>query len=199
MPADMAKTKKPSTSKWAEVRGSIVHGRGMFATRDIPEGTEIIEYLGERVDKDESERRGNSLFEEAEETGGAKVYMFTLDETWDLDGNVEWNTARLVNHSCAPNCEAQIDDDLKVWLVATKDIKKEQELCFNYGFDAEDYASHPCLCGSKRCIGYIVGEDYWPDLKRKLKKKKAKAEKAAAKEKAKKKKKGKKNKKGKNK
>ena len=177
----MAKSKKPTTSKWAEVRGSGVHGRGMFATRDIPEETEIIEYLGERIDKEESERRGNALFEEAEKSGGARVYMFTLDDTWDLDGHVEYNTARLVNHSCDPNCEAQIDDDLRIWLVANREIKEGEELSFNYGFDTEDYKNHPCHCGSDNCVGYIVGEDYWPELKKKLKKKRAKAERKAKK------------------
>ena len=37
-----------STSEWAKVEGSTVHGRGMFATQDIPEGQSIIQYLGER-------------------------------------------------------------------------------------------------------------------------------------------------------
>ncbi len=171
----MAKSKKPTRSKWAEVRGSDVHGRGMFATKAIPEGAEIIEYHGERIDKEESNRRGNALFDEAQETGGAQVYLFTLDETWDLDGNVEWNTARLINHSCDPNCEAQIDDDLRIWIVALREIAEGDELTFNYGFDTDDYESHPCRCGSERCVGYIVGEDYWPDLEKKLKKKRAKA------------------------
>ena len=111
-----------STSEWAKVEGSTVHGRGMFATQDIPEGQSIIQYLGERIDKEESDRRGNALFDESQKTGGAQVYLFTLDENWDLDGNFEWNTARLVNHSCNPNCEAQIDDDLNIWLVAVRDI-----------------------------------------------------------------------------
>lgn len=186
----MAQKKKPTTSKWAEVRGSEVHGRGMFATRDIPEGTEVIEYRGERIDKEESDRRGHALMDEAQETGGAQVYLFTLDDEWDLDGSMDWNTARLVNHSCDPNCEAQIDDDLRIWLVATRDIGKGEELSFNYGFDLEDYERHPCRCPSPKCVGYIAGEDYWPELKRILKKKKAKAEKKAAKEKAKRKKKG---------
>jgi hypothetical protein len=50
-----------STSEWAEVKGSSVHGRGMFAVKDIPEGESIIEYLGERIDKEESDRRGNAF------------------------------------------------------------------------------------------------------------------------------------------
>ena len=62
-----------STSEWAKVEGSTVHGRGMFATQDIPEGQSIIQYLGERIDKEESDRRGNALFDESQKTGGAQV------------------------------------------------------------------------------------------------------------------------------
>ena len=178
----MGKKNKPTKSEWAEVRGSDVHGRGMFATTDIPESTEIIEYLGERIDKDESNRRGHALLDESKVTGGAQVYLFTLDEEWDLDGNFEWNTARLVNHSCEPNCEAQIDEELKIWLVALREISEDEELTFNYGFDLEDYSKHPCRCGSGKCVGFIVGEEYWPKLRKKLKKKRAKAEKKEAKE-----------------
>ena len=180
----MGKKNKPTKSRWAEVRGSDVHGRGMFAIKDIPEGTEVIEYLGERIDKEESNRRGNALFDESKDTGGAQVYLFTLDDDWDLDGNFDWNTARLVNHSCEPNCEAQIDEDLGIWLVALREIEEGEELTFNYGFDLEDYRKHPCHCGSRKCVGYIAGEDYWPKWRRKLKKKKAKAERKAAKERA---------------
>ena len=90
----MGKKNNYTKSELAEVRGSIVHGRGMFATQNIPESTEIIEYLGERIDKEESNRRGHALFDESKETGGAQVYLFTLDDEWDLDGNFEWNTAR---------------------------------------------------------------------------------------------------------
>jgi SET domain-containing protein len=180
--------RSPSRSDWAEVRGSEVHGRGMFAVKDISEGEHIIEYLGERIDKEESDRRGNALYDESQETGGAQVYLFTLDESWDLDGNFEWNTARLVNHSCEFNCEAQIDDELRIWLTAVRDIKCDEELSFNYGFGIDDYERHPCLCGSRKCVGYIVTEGCWPELRRIIKKKKAKEERKAAKEKAKKRK-----------
>lgn len=178
--------KNPSKSEWAEVRGSEVHGRGMFATREIPIGEWIIEYLGERIDKVESDRRGNALYDESQESGGAQVCLFTLDETWDLDGNFEWNTARLVNHSCEPNCEAQIDEDLRIWLVALRDIRAGEELLFNYGFDIENYQNHPCRCGSGKCVGFIVAEECWPKLRRKVEKKRVKEERKAAREKAKK-------------
>src|SRR4051812_43464807 len=95
-------------SDLCEVRGSDIHGRGVYATKLIRKETKIIEYVGEVIDKDESERRGNSQHQKSLETGDAAVYIFTLNKRFDLDGNVPWNTARLINHSCDPNCEAWI-------------------------------------------------------------------------------------------
>jgi SET domain-containing protein len=166
----------PTKSRWAEVRPSGLHGRGLFATRDIPEDTEIFEYVGEYLDKEESNALGIQHLEDAKKTGGGAVYLFIANEEWDIDGNFEYNTARLINHSCDPNCEAQIDDADRIWIVSLREIWKDEELTFNYGFDLEDYEEHPCLCGSARCVGYIAAEEYWPKLKRK---EAAKARKAA--------------------
>ena len=168
-------------SELCEVRQSGIHGRGLFAKVKIEAEAYIIEYIGERIDKDESNERGWQQFEVAKETGEAAVYIFTLDDDWDIDGNVPENAARLMNHSCDPNCEAFIEDD-KIWIAALRDIEKDEELFFNYGFDLENYKSHPCCCGTEKCVGYIAGEDYWAKLKKKLskaKKKKKKKKKAA--------------------
>ncbi|MEM7699745.1 MAG: SET domain-containing protein-lysine N-methyltransferase [Verrucomicrobiota bacterium] len=154
-------------SDWCEVRQSSIHGRGVFAKQQIPQGTYIIEYIGEQIDKDESNRRGWAQMDVARETGDAAVYIFSLNDEFDLDGNVPENAARLINHSCDPNCEAFIEED-RIWIAALHDIEEGEELYFNYGFDLENYLDHPCICGSKRCVGYIAGEDYWPQLKRKL-------------------------------
>ncbi|MDC0292219.1 SET domain-containing protein-lysine N-methyltransferase, partial [Verrucomicrobiales bacterium] len=58
---------------------------------------------------------------------------------------------------------------------------EDEELFFNYGFDLECYEEHPCRCGAKKCVGYIAGEDFWDDLKKKLQKKAAKKKKKASK------------------
>ena len=159
-------------SEWCEVRNSGIHGRGLFARKHIPKGTYIIEYVGERIDKDESNNRGWAQMDRARETGDAAVYIFTLDDDWDIDGNTPDNAARLMNHSCDPNCEAFIEEDA-IWIAALVDITRDEELFFNYGFDLENYADHPCACGSPRCLGYIAGEEYWPSLRRRLAAKRA--------------------------
>lgn len=159
--------------KLYEVRGSTIHSRGVFATEDIPVGARVIQYIGEKVTKAESERRGHRAWEKALKSGGGAVYLFTLNNRYDIDGAFGWNTARLINHSCDPNCEVHILRG-KIWIIALRDISAGDEITFNYGFDLENYEDHPCYCGSKRCVGFIAGEEYWPLLKRKLKKKRGK-------------------------
>jgi len=90
-----------------------------------------------------------------------------LDDEWDIDGNVPWNTARLINHSCDPNCEAWIIGR-RVYIYSLREIKKGEELTFDYGFDIECYEDHPCRCGSSNCIGFIVIQEQWPELRKRL-------------------------------
>lgn len=155
-------------SPYCEVRGSEIHGRGVYAAKFIPKGTKIIEYVGELVDKKESERRGVSQHAKSQRTGDAAVYIFTLSQRYDIDGNVPWNTARLINHSCAPNCEAWIEGR-KIFIHSLGDIEAGQELTFDYGFDVDCYEDHPCRCGKDGCIGYIVSRSQWSELEERLK------------------------------
>ena len=155
-------------STYCEVRGSEIHGRGVYATTFIPKETKIIEYVGELIDKEESEKRGVSQHEQAVKTGDAAVYIFTLSKRYDIDGNVPWNTARLINHSCNPNCEAWIEGR-KIFIHSLTDINAGDELTFDYGFDVECYEDHPCRCGKDGCVGYIVSRSQWKELEAKLK------------------------------
>ncbi len=161
---------KRGDSKFCEVRGSEIHGRGVYATCFIPKDERIIEYVGELIDKKESERRGTSQHSKSLKTGDAAVYIFTLSRNFDLDGNVPWNTARLINHSCDPNCEAWIEGR-RIFIHALRDINPGEELSFDYGFDVDCYEDHPCRCGKAECIGYIVSRSQWPDLQELLQKK----------------------------
>jgi SET domain-containing protein len=190
MSKDSLLDRKPTTSKYIEIRNSEIHGSGIFASRDIPKDTWIIRYVGEKLTKQESNRRGLEMEKKAKETGGGAVYLFILDDEYDIDGNFEWNSARLINHSCDPNCETQIWEQAKkddeIWYVSLRDIEEGEELSFNYGFDLDCWEDHPCRCGSKNCIGFIVAEEYWPKLKKEIAKKKAKKEKKDSKKKKKK-------------
>lgn len=158
----------PSTRYWT-IKSSSIHNRGIFARKDIPNDAPIIEYFGEKITKAESQRRGDALHARSQKTGGAAVYIFTLNKRYDLDGAKGRNPARYINHSCAPNCEAFIGRG-RIWIHALRDIKEGEELTYNYGFDVDTWEDHPCRCGSERCVGYIVAEDQWPKLLKAMKK-----------------------------
>jgi SET domain-containing protein len=138
--------------RWVEVRKSRIHGRGLFARRDIPAGTRLIEYVGLPISKKKSE----------ELTLKQNRYLFTLNGASDLNGKVSWNPARLMNHSCEPNCEASLDDHNRVWIFSIKPIAREQELTFNYGYPLQDFMKFPCHCGMPSCVGYMVSEELIP-------------------------------------
>ena len=127
------------------------NGRGLYAIKDIKEGTRIINYVGKIITKKKTE--------ECEKFDNSKpIYLFNLNTRYDLDGDVAWNTARLINHSCLNNCDYE-GKGLKLWVTTIRDIKKGEELTCDYGFSYDsDYKQFPCKCGSKNCVGYIVRE-----------------------------------------
>lgn len=166
----MAKHSVETGQLW-ELRGSTIHGYGLFATARIPEGTRIIEYTGEKITKAESNRRAIEWEKQARKNGTGLVYIFDLNKRYDLDGNQPSNIARFINHSCEPNCEA-VNIRGHIWIISVRDIEPGEELSFDYGYDLEHFLDHPCRCGTKTCIGYIVRKDQRSQLKRILRNKK---------------------------
>jgi len=134
---------------------SGVHGHGIFARDFIPQDGRVIEYTGERITKREAERREEARLARKAAGGDGCVYVFEVTSRHDIDGDVPWNPARHINHSCEPNCEAQHGRG-RIWIVALRDIAPGEELTYDYGFDYGEAWDHPCRCGSKRCAGYIV-------------------------------------------
>lgn len=137
-----------------QFRHSPIHGTGGYARSAVKAGTRVIEYVGEKITKAESLLRCEAN----------NVYIFTLNDDFDLDGNTPANPARFLNHSCAPNCEAEWDEE-RIWIVALRDIGAGEELTFNYGYDLEDYQDHPCRCGASGCVGFIVAEEFFEHVR----------------------------------
>jgi len=135
---------------------SRIAGKGLFAARDIKQGTRIIQYIGQKIPKDETARRlahGNS-------------YICYFNARYDIDGKILKNTARYINHSCDPNCAVQTTTR-SIWIVALRDIQAGEELTYQYDYpyDPETYTDFPCYCGAKNCVGYIVDARYWEVIK----------------------------------
>ena len=149
-------------------KNSKVHGFGLFAKTDIQRKTKVIEYVGQKVSKKEGDRRADVHIEKNKKNKkNGIVYIFELNSRYDIDGNFKYNHARLINHSCEPNCEVDIIKN-KIWIIAIKNINKGEELSYNYGYAYDsDYKEHKCKCKSKKCIGYILAKEHWRKLKKK--------------------------------
>ena len=125
------------------IRESRIHRRGVYAAEDIPARRKVIEYMGEKINRKETKRRGE----------GAITYLFTLNDYWTLDGSVGGSGAEIINHSC--------DANLRSWnfmghilYMSKRPIRRGEELTVDYRF-ARDIERVPCKCGSEKCRGTI--------------------------------------------
>ena len=90
------------------------NGRGLYATKNIKPGTKIIEYVGNIITKKQTE--DSDKFDNSK-----PIYLFNLNNKFDLDGSGSTNTARFINHSCSNNCDYEGEN-----------LKKVQELLDNF-------------------------------------------------------------------
>jgi SET domain-containing protein len=154
-----------------KVRRSKVHGMGAFATRRIRKGTRVCEYLGDRVTHAEADRRHESKSDDDSHT-----FLFIVDRHIVIDGGVEGNAARFINHGCDPNCES-VTEKRRVYIEATRTIQKGEELKYDYSIGRADDDPpnvdevYACRCGAVECRGTML----WPAKRPKKGKAKAKA------------------------
>jgi uncharacterized protein len=119
-----------------------VSGKGLFAKEAIPKGVCIIEYIGTPIKKEDQETAtGRYLFE----TGRDKM----------INGNIKENTARYINHSCRPNCEADGPSG-HVYILTLRKIKAGEELTYDYGEEYFDDYIKPIGCRCVKCKERLV-------------------------------------------
>ena len=144
------------TSRRIVVRRSGVHGKGVFAASRIAAGERLLEYKGERISWKEALRRHPHNPDEPNHT-----FYFALDSGKVIDGKVDGNSARWINHSCAPNCEAE-EIDGHVYVHALRDIAEGEEVFYDYGLviDARQTKKlkkeYECRCGARKCRGTML-------------------------------------------
>lgn len=109
-------------------------GKGLFALENIPKGSCIIEYTGVPITEEEAEKINSK-------------YLFEVGKNKTINGNTKENTAKYINHSCRPNCEADGPSG-RVFIFALKNIKADEELFYDYGEEYfDEYLSKGrCLC-----------------------------------------------------
>jgi len=112
-------------------------GLGLFAGEDIPKGACVIEYFGPYISNEEADRLANK-------------YLFAISTRRTIDGSPRANEARYINHSCRPNCEADVHKG-RVFIFARRAIKAGEELAYNYGKDYFDSYIKPHGCRCPKC------------------------------------------------
>jgi SET domain-containing protein len=144
-------------------RRSPIHGNGVFATAPIARGEEIVQYKGKLL----THAQADDLYGDGGETG--HTFLFTLNDEYIIDANQGGNTARWINHGCAPNCRAVVVESAsgdrrrdKVVIEALRAIRAGEELTYDYGIvlDVPHTARlkklWKCLCGAKQCTGTLL-------------------------------------------
>ncbi|XP_047445437.1 histone-lysine N-methyltransferase 2C isoform X4 [Mugil cephalus] len=133
---------------------SRIQGLGLFAARDIEKQTMVIEYNGTILRNEVAIRK-----EKIYRSQNRAVFMFRIDSEHVVDATRNGGLARYINHSCAPNCVAEVvtfERGYKIIISCVRRIDKGEELCFDYQFDtAEGQHKITCHCGAPECRKWI--------------------------------------------
>jgi len=120
-------------------------GLGLFAQADFKKGDFVIEYTGEKLPNSIADNKNSK-------------YIFALNSRFSIDGSERKNTARYINHSCRPNCEAWISGS-RILIYARRRIRAGEELAYDYGKEYFDEYIKPNGCRCERCQEKIEKTD----------------------------------------
>jgi hypothetical protein len=122
----------PSSSSVPRIRRrrSGLHGWGVFAAEPINKNKRIIDYAGELISNSESDRREGRYLDQG------CIWVFRVNRLWSRDAAVGGNVARFINHSCTPNCYAQVVGRT-IWIRAARNIRAGEELTYDYNTEGE--------------------------------------------------------------
>ncbi|MEZ7847530.1 MAG: SET domain-containing protein-lysine N-methyltransferase [Polaromonas sp.] len=151
-----AKPAPVPSGKRIQTRLSGVHGKGMFAVQDLAEGETLIEYIGEVISWKEALKRHPH-----DPTDPNHTFYFHVDDKHVIDAKHGGNSSRWINHSCAPNCEAD-EQKGRIFIKALQNIPAGKELFYDYGliidapYTKKLKADYPCWCSAPNCRGTLL-------------------------------------------
>lgn len=141
----MKSWKSPKT----EVKESNKHGKGLFAKEDIKKGETIFVKAGHIMKVAEAMAIEKEIGE----------YSLQISDDFSLCPKTKEeikDTAIFINHSCEPNVGA----DGQITFIALRDVKKGEELCYDYAMTTARQYKLKCSCGAKNCRKIITGDDW---------------------------------------
>ncbi|WP_345815157.1 SET domain-containing protein-lysine N-methyltransferase [Paraburkholderia sp. PREW-6R] len=139
------------------VRQSSIHGKGVFAMLPLAAGERVLRYKGEITTWRDAVRRHRR------EGVEGHTFLFGLSDGRVIDGSRGGNSARWLNHACAPNCEA-IEDAGRIFIHTLRRIKAGEELFIEYFLATESApdddlrAQYACRCAAACCRHSMLAE-----------------------------------------
>ena len=147
------------TDACTSVRGSRIHGWGLFADQKFAKGDFVAEYIGEYVTNPVADAR-----EKIYQRHRIQDYQFRLDDALVVDATLRGCDGRYINHNCNPNCFSKIlagspasPNEKRVVFIALRDIDINEEITYDYQFPLEMNLQNriPCNCQSDVCRGFM--------------------------------------------
>lgn len=132
-------------------------GFGLRATADIAAGAFVYEYVGEVIDEPAFQKRTQLYVEQ----GVKHFYFMMLQKGEFIDATKKGGLGRFCNHSCAPNGHVEkwvVGRKLRMGIFASRDIRRGEEVTFDYNVDRYGAEAQPCYCGEKNCVGFLGGK-----------------------------------------
>ena len=132
-----------------EVRPSPIHGKGLFATREIAKG-EIVAAKGGHVLTKQARATLERDLGPADIQISEDLFIAPVDQA-QRDGSMLYT-----NHSCDPNLAIQG----QIVLVARRDVAPGEELTIDWATTDDGDYEMQCRCGSVHCRGTVTGKDW---------------------------------------
>jgi len=154
--SNLYKDMKDTVKERVKLDRSLIAGWGLFAAKDIPAGTMVIEYVGEIIRHSLSNIREN-VYNRTK----AGNYLFAIDDHEVIDATYRANCCRFINHCCTPNCLSQVitvEKKQKIIIISKQDIMEGEELSYDYFLGSnetkvkdDDTKMIDCGCRSEKC------------------------------------------------
>ncbi len=132
-----------------ELRASPIHGRGLFARRDIAQG-EIVAIKGGHVLDASALTRARPRISESYIQIEDAFYLGARTRS-EVKRNKIW-----LNHSCRPNVGIRGQSVF----VAMCAVKAGEELTYDWAMEENNPATTRCTCRSPGCRQILTGQDW---------------------------------------
>lgn len=126
-----------------EVKNSKVQGKGVFAIIDIKKGDVVLQIDDSHVVTDPSTLTREQNEYDCDYLSDGKVILMQEPEKY-------------INHSCDPTTYVKTINNVRN-VLAMRDIKKGEEITYDYSMNGFNDGTFECHCGSQICRGTYQG------------------------------------------